>query len=67
MPCPPQIRFYLHQRSAEPPTKPEEPISAKSDLPDWLSDIDEPAEEGKKSVEEEPVIPSPKPTKILDI
>ena len=51
---------------AGPASKPQEPIAAKPDLPGWLSNIDEPAEEGQKSVQEEPVIPSPKQTKILD-
>jgi hypothetical protein len=54
----------------EPPAKPQEPITTKPDLPGWLSNVDsqnaEPAEEWKNSVQEEPVIPSPKQTRILD-
>ena len=61
VPTPDSILFS--SKSTEPVSKPkeQEPIAAKSDLPDWLRDVDsqdvEPVDEWKNSVQEEPAIP----------
>ena len=63
VPTPDSILFS--QKSTEPAAKPQEPIAAKSDLPDWLSDVNsqsvEPVDEWKNSIQEEPAIPASEP------
>ena len=55
--------ILFSSKSTEPSAKPsqQEPIAAKSDLPDWLRDVDshnaEPVDEWKSSIQEEPASP----------
>jgi tetratricopeptide (TPR) repeat protein len=59
--------ILFSSKSSESAWKPEsqEPAAAKSDLPDWLSDVDahnaDSSDEWKSSVQEEPAVPVSKP------
>jgi tetratricopeptide (TPR) repeat protein len=67
VPTPDSILFS--QRSSEPAAKSQEPIDAKSELFDWLSDVDsqnvESTDEWKNSIQEESSVSAPEQTETL--
>jgi tetratricopeptide (TPR) repeat protein len=68
IPTPDSILFSSISPEPVRNSKEQEPVAAKSDLPDWLSSVDsqnvEPADEWKNSIQEEPAAPDSKQTEM---